>query len=64
MISKPELRVEIVIQNPVLRDSPFGHFRFRMLAAFNCIEDIHKITLQQLLFLAEKGRMKITLRVK
>jgi len=58
------LKREIVELNPILGKSPFEKYSFEMLAAFNSIDDIHEITLQQLLFLSLKGRIKLTLKIK
>jgi len=58
------LKREIVELNPILDKSPFEKYSFEMLAAFNSIDDIHEITLQQLLFLSLKGRIKLTLKIK
>ena len=58
------LKREIVELSPILARSPFEKYSFEMLAAFSSIDDIHEITLQQLLFLSEKGRIKLTLKIK
>ena len=43
---------------------PFGTWTFEMLAAFGHVEDMHAATLEQLQYLAEKGRLKITFKFK
>ena len=64
MKDKPEIRDEILELSPILKDDPFKDFTFELLAAFRHFQDIHVITLEQLLYLAEKGRLKVTLKLK
>ena len=64
MKHQPELTEEILRLSPVLKDSPFKKWSFEMLAAFGHVEDMHMASLEQLLYLAEKGRMKITFKFK
>ena len=64
MKEKPQLRDEILELSPVLKDDPFKDFTFELIAAFRHFQDIHVITLEQLLYLAEKGRLKVTLKLK
>lgn len=64
MLQRPETRKEVLALSPVLADNPFAQFSFEALAAFAHLEDMHPITLGQLLFLAEAGRMALTLRLK
>ena len=64
MESNPGLREEILRISPVLNTNPFKNFSFEMLAAFGHLEDMHIITREQLLFLAEKGRLNITFKFK
>jgi NAD(P)H-flavin reductase len=35
-----------------------------VLAAFSRVEELHEITLQQLLYLSERGRVKVTFRFR
>jgi NAD(P)H-flavin reductase len=42
-------RLLIYQQNPLLESKPFTHFTFHLLLAVQQIEDIHPITLTQLL---------------
>ena len=64
MINNPEVREEVVKLSPILETEPFKNFTFEMLAAFQHIEDMHIITFEQLLFLAERGRLKLTLKFR
>ena len=64
MKHQPELTEEILRLSPVLKDSPFKQWSFEMLAAFGHVEDMHMASLEQLLYLAEKGRMKITFKFR
>lgn len=64
MVHSPELTEEILKLSPILKEQPFKPWTFEMLAAFGYIEDIHVATLEQLLYLAEKGRLKITFKFK
>lgn len=64
MLHRPETSSEVLALSPVLASSPFAQFRFEALAAFAHLEDMHPITLAQLLFLAEAGRIALTLRLK
>ena len=47
-----QLKREVLKLSPVLANKPFDQFTFEMLAAFNSIDDIHEITLQQLVYLS------------
>ena len=64
MLFNTSVKEEVIDKNPILKSNPFGSFTFQMLAAFNNLKDIHEITLQQLLFLAQKARLKITFKMK
>ena len=64
MLHNPAAKEEILNVSPVLASEPFKNFTFEMLAAFQHIEDMHIITFEQLLFLAEKGRLKLTLKFR
>lgn len=64
MIHKPETRNEVLELSPVLSSNPFSKFQFEVLAAFNHAEDIHPVTLEQLLFLAEAGRVNLIFKFK
>ena len=64
MLEKPEVTQEVLFISPILKDSPFRNFTFEIFAAFANAESIHKITFEQLKYLAEKGRMKVTLKIK
>jgi hypothetical protein len=64
MQSSPSTRQEILSVSPILATDPFKNFSFEMLAAFAHIDDMHLITLEQMLFLAERGRMKLTLKFR
>ncbi|MCF6336006.1 MAG: hypothetical protein L3J12_09715 [Spirochaetales bacterium] len=64
MIHNPSAKAEILDLSPILASNPFKDFTFEMLAAFAHLEDMHVITLEQLLFLADKGRLKISFKFK
>ena len=64
MIQNPSLRAQILELSPILKSNPFKDFAFEMLAACRHVEDMHIITLEQLLYLAEKGRLKISFKFK
>jgi hypothetical protein len=50
--------------SPVLASKPFEKFTFELLAAFAHLEDMHIITLEQLLFLAKVDRLSITFKFR
>ena len=64
MLEQPKLRGEIVALSPILESDPFKNFTFEMLAAFQHIEDMHPITFDQLMYLTEKGRIKLTMKLR
>ena len=64
MNDRPDAKAEILTLSPVLESNPFKSFNFEMLAAFQHIEDMHPITLDQLTYLAEKGRLNLTLKFR
>jgi NAD(P)H-flavin reductase len=64
ILQRPALREQILGLSPVLGTDPFRPFTFELLAAFQHVDDVHLITLEQLLFLAEVGRLKITFKFK
>jgi len=64
MKDSPGLRGEILTLSPVLESDPFKNFNFEMLAAFQHIEDMHPITLDQLTYLADRGRLKLTMKFR
>ena len=64
MSKNPAAKEEILSLSPILKNSPFKNFTFEMLAAFQHIEDMHVITLEQMTFLAETGRMKTTFKFR
>ena len=64
MKKNPAAKDEILNVSPILQTNPFKDFTFEMLAAFQHIEDMHVITLEQMIFLAETGRMKITFKFR
>ena len=64
MKDRPDLAEEILTLSPILKEKPFEKWSFEMLAAFGHVEDIHAATLEQLQYLTEKGRMKITFKFK
>ena len=61
---KPQLAREIQALSPILANNPFGRIQFHLLAAFNNLEDIHPITSCQLAYLASRGRLGLTLKIK
>lgn len=55
---------ELLIADPILKDKPFAKFFFVLLIAVAEPEDIHPITLDQLIKLSSrKSQIKIVLRV-
>jgi hypothetical protein len=64
MLQNPSAKTEIINLSPILSSNPFAKYNFEMLAAFNNVADVHAVTFQQLLFLAERGRLKITFKFK
>jgi hypothetical protein len=52
MKDRPELSYDILKVSPILKDHPFKNFTFELLAAFGHVEDMHIITLEQLLYLS------------
>jgi tRNA A37 N6-isopentenylltransferase MiaA len=49
--------------SPLLKEKPFEHFTFHLLLAVHQMEDIHPITLMQLLELAKNpSKFRLTLR--
>ena len=64
MSKNPAAKEEILSLSPILKNSPFKNFTFEMLAAFQHIEDMHVITLEQMTFQAETGRMKTTFKFR
>lgn len=61
---KPFLASEVYGLCPVLSTSPFSGFSFHLLAAFNSLDDIHPITLRQIVFLVSKGRLIFQLKLR
>lgn len=54
----------IYMHNPLLESKPFQHFSFHLMLAVHQIEDIHPITLMQLLELVQHSKkFKLTLRL-
>ena len=50
--------------NPILKIYPFGNFSFHLFLAVHSLEEIHPITLKQIIYLCEKKyAFKLTLRV-
>ena len=64
MIHSPAAKADILELSPILKNSPFKDFTFELMAAFAYLDDMHVITLEQLLYLAEKGRLKITFKFR
>ena len=64
MIHNPAAKADILEISPILNTNPFKEFTFEMLAAFQHIEDMHVITFEQMLYLAEKGRLNITFKFR
>ena len=58
------LKTLIYKLDPILEGKPFEHFRFHLMLAVNQIEDIHPITLRQMVELSEhSSKFKLTMRV-
>lgn len=64
MTHNPESKTEVLEASPILSENPFKNFTFEMLAAFQHVEDMHMITCEQMIYLAEKGRMNITFKFR
>lgn len=51
--------------SPILVNNPFNSFKFELMAAFQSLEDIHPITLQQILSLSRySDKFKLTLKLR
>lgn len=62
--SNAELRAMIYKHDPILEGRPFERFKFHLMLAVHNIEEIHPITLQQILRLSgQSSRFKLTMRM-
>jgi len=62
--SDPQTQSSILAISPILGQHPFGHFSFHLLLAVHSLEDIHPITLNQIIHLCKKTTtFRLTLRV-
>lgn len=60
----PVHKALILKHNAILEGKPFDHFKFHLMLAVNQIEDIHPITLRQIVELSEHStKFKLTMRV-
>lgn len=59
--SNPQIAQEILQTSPILRGRPFENFSFLLLGAFNFLEDIHPVTLHQILFLSTDENKFVTI---
>jgi NAD(P)H-flavin reductase len=63
--ANPLLKAEAATLDPILNENPFEKWAFQFFIAVNHIEDIHPITLAQLIELSQKqGQVSVSLRVK
>ena len=49
--------------SPILADAFLEKTTFHLIASFNSIEDIHKLTLLQLIYLSKGKRMRVTMKL-
>jgi hypothetical protein len=63
--SMHKYKEQLIYQNsPILASKPFHHFKFHLFLAVNQIEDIHPITLMEILELSKKSdKFKLTVRL-
>jgi hypothetical protein len=64
MEHRPECKKAVLNLSPLLKDKPFERFTFELFLALSHIDDLHFVTFDQLLFLAERKRIKVTFRLK
>ena len=63
ILDRPDCKEAAEALSPILKKNPFAKFSFEFILGARKIEDIHSITYQQLLYLSERGKMKVTLRI-
>lgn len=61
--SRPEFRKRFCEVSPLLSAPFLPKNSFRLFAAFESLDDVHKLTLLQLAFLASSKRVEVTLRL-